>query len=128
MRKEIQEKIHNSQLNQIDLDGLHIEDHEIEEIALLIKRLRPQVQDIFLGNNKISDDGAIILGKEFASLKDLQFIDLQFNQIDKKGAKALLFLQSNHAKFNLALHGNKIKDQGEMQKIEDAVAKSIRES
>lgn len=126
MRNNIQDKIKNSQENQVDLEGLGIEDYEIEEIALTIKQLKPQVQDVFLANNNLSDSGAIVLGKEFASLPELKFLDLQFNQINKKGAEALLFLKSNHAKFNLALHGNKIADQGEMQKSEDAVAKSFR--
>lgn len=108
---------------QVNLGEMNITDSEIEEIAREIKKARPNVQSIFLNDNNISDKGAAILGKEFTSLKNLTFLDLQFNSIDKKGAAAILSLASSHPGLDIALHGNRITNTGEMKKIEDAVVR-----
>lgn len=121
MRIEIKQIIQNSKDNQIDLTDLHIKDNEVKEIALAILDLKQDIKSIYLAKNQITDEGAIILANQFKSLPTLQFLDLQFNQIDKKGASFLVALKMNHSNFQLALHGNKITDQGEMQKIENSV-------
>lgn len=123
MRKEIKDKIENSHINQVDLDHLHIEDHEIEEIMHSIQQLRPHLQQIFLSNNKLSDRGAKILGEKLSFFPELTFLDLQFNHIDKPGARGVFSLLSKKPTLNIAFHGNKMTDQGELQKIVDAAVK-----
>ena len=124
MREEIQKKISDSQHTQVVLEDMNIEDNELEEITLLIKKIKPDVQSIFLNNNQISDNGAIILGKEFTTLSALSFIDLQFNKIDKKGAAALFSLKNTHPEIRIALFGNKIINELEMHKLEEAATSS----
>lgn len=120
MRAEIKQKIINSNANSIDLSELHIKDTEIKEVAHEIKTKKPGVRNIILEKNNIGDAGAVTLGKEFASLSQLSFIDVQFNQIGKAGALAIFALKLTHSNLTIAMHGNKVTDVTEMKAIEDA--------
>lgn len=125
MRQTLINKIQEAHARQIALQDTHIVDKEIPEILHLIHQLRPNIDSIFLNNNKISDEGAIILSRELNHFKNLKTIDLQFNHIGKEGVFALMILQANHPDLLIALHGNKIRDQGEMEEIKIAASQSL---
>jgi len=124
MRQVIINKIKNAHTQQIALQEAHIVDKELHDILHLIHQSKPNIDSILLSNNKISDEGAIILSQELYHFKNLKTIDLQFNQIGKKGMIALMTLQANQPNLLIALHGNKIRDEGEMEEIKIAATKS----
>lgn len=119
MREEIRVKINTSNKSQVNLDDLHIEDNEIEAIIAEIKRVCPKVENIFMKNNNITDNGAILLGRGLPQFSNLSFLDLQFNKIGGDGISALLTLMSPLPGLTLALHGNQISNVAEMKKLED---------
>jgi len=53
-RNDIENKIIQSSQTQVVLEGLNIGDNEVQEIAQTIKKMRPEVEEIFLKNNKKS--------------------------------------------------------------------------
>jgi hypothetical protein len=118
MRKDIQQKIDNSRQTQINLNNMDITNQEIEEIIMEIKKVRPKCDSLFLKSNKIDDVGASLLGKNLQDLHYLSFIDLQFNQISIKGAHDVLSLILTHPDIDVALHGNKISNVLEIEKIQ----------
>lgn len=107
MRAEVKRKIHSSPQDQIDLGGMQIEDNELQAIVKEIIKLKSSINDLFLNNNEISDEGAKLIGQEFQSLKQLHSLDLQFNRIDKAGAKAIYRLKKTTP--ILKLHSMEIK-------------------
>lgn len=123
MRDDIKLAVKNSKDAPIDLGEKDITDDQLENIMQEIIKTQPNVKSIFLNKNKITDAGAIILGKKLAELKELTHIDLQFNRIDRKGAAALVALRRSHPGLKIALYGNYIIDEGEMKKIENKVLK-----
>jgi len=122
MRAEVKHRIDTSQNDFINLSDMNIHDGEVEEIVVAIQKQCPQVSEISLEQNNISDQGAAILGNQLNSLVNLAKINLQFNQIDKTGAQALFILKKSHPDIIIALHGNLITNTGEMAKIENAAA------
>lgn len=120
MREEITQKIDASSNNQVDLGKMAVKDFELEEIIDLVFLTKPHITMLFLNHNEISDVGCIILQKSLDKLTHLTFLDLQFNDIDKEGAFALMTLKANTPNLQIALHGNRIIDAGEMQEIEKA--------
>lgn len=125
MRQIIINKIQQSHAKQISLESMNISDEEIPGILQLIHQSHPYIDSILLSHNQISDEGALILSKELSRFKNLRTIDLQFNDIDKEGMIALMTLQANHPDLLIALHGNKIRNQGEMEEIKIAAMKSV---
>jgi len=123
MRQDIQDKIKLPPDFQVNLSNMGIEDHELEEIAKEIVLRKPNIKDIFLDKNKISDDGAEILAKSFSGLKHLSGLNLQFNAIDARGAAAIFSLTATKPHLIIALHGNRIIDTGAMRAIEDAATR-----
>lgn len=123
MRNEVKLKIQTSLQDQIDLGGMQIEDNELQAIVREIIKLKPKLNDLFLNNNKIGDEGAKIIGREFESLKHLHSLDLQFNQIDEVGAKAIYRLKKNNPHLKIAFHGNKIFNASIMHAIENSATK-----
>jgi Ran GTPase-activating protein (RanGAP) involved in mRNA processing and transport len=108
MRPDVQDKIKNSQFQQINLENMNITDDEMEEIVREIKQHNEAVKHVFLNNNKIGDKAAQIISKEFGTLQHLAYIDLQFNDIDKEGILSLLKLRKDLPAIQLALHGNRV--------------------
>lgn len=121
MREEIRVKIKSSNKSQVNLDDLNIVDHELVEIISEIDKTCPQVEYIFMKNNNITDDGAVLLGKGLSTLAKLSFLDLQFNKIGATGISAILTLKLDRPALTLALHGNKIANVAEMKQLEDRV-------
>ncbi|MBS0289268.1 MAG: hypothetical protein JSS07_04415 [Proteobacteria bacterium] len=117
MRDEIKSKIKQSPTSQVDLGEMAIKDDEIEEIMLLIIQTRPNISEIFLNNNLITDIGAKILAQKLAGLSQLSVLDLQFNQIDRNGALAIFALRAHQPNLMIPFHGNKIQDVLEMEEI-----------
>lgn len=120
MREEITQRIDASPPNQVNLEEMAIKDSEIQEIIDLILLTKPHTQSIFLNHNLIGDAGAMMLQKGLAQLPKLDYLDLQFNLIDRDGAFALMCLKSHKKRLEIALHGNKINNAAEMQEIENA--------
>ena len=121
MRPTIQAKLRDANETQIDLRNMDITDQELEEIIPEIKKFRPQLESLYLYKNKISDKGAIFLGRELAAFKKLSFIDLQFNEIDRAGLAAIFALEINNPELKLALCGNHIFSDDDMDAIEREV-------
>lgn len=119
MREEIRVKISSSNKSQVNLDDLHIEDNEINAILAEIKKKSPHIENIFMKNNNITDKGAILLGKGLPQFANLSFLDLQFNKIGSNGISALLTLKTPLPALTLALHGNKISNVAEMERLEE---------
>jgi hypothetical protein len=124
MRQEVSDQINSSRNFSIDLRNLAINDEEIEKIVLKIKKQNPGIQNIILRNNNITDKGAISLAKLIRSFLALRLIDLQFNDINIKGAEALMSLRQDHSNLVIALHGNKIIDEAVMTKIQAKYTKT----
>lgn len=123
MRKEIQDKIKSSPDKEVNLNGLSITDSELKEVAEKIIKIKPEISSLYLDKNKISDVGALILKKSLLGLKNLELLDLQHNQIDEEGAKAIFSLLQKKPKLTIAMHGNKITDAGVMNKIANSIKK-----
>lgn len=112
--------------HRISLDNMNIQEDEIEEIAKLIVAEKPLTRQISLCNNSITDKGAITLAHFFENLNNLSHLNLQSNHIGKKGMFALLELNAQKPKLNLALGGNKIDDVGVLSDIERQVERKMK--
>jgi hypothetical protein len=124
MREEVKEKIHASHQLQVNLGEMRIKDDEIKEIVDEIKKIRPNVENIFLNINELTDKGALILGMELTQLVKLSGIDLQFNQIDKSGMAALFRLKVTHPNLEIDLHGNRLSDVAQVLDLETDALKN----
>lgn len=115
MRTLISDEFKNSDGKKIDLRNKEINNEELSEIMTEIKQKYPDLESILLSNNKIDDTGALALSKELLALKKLTFIDLQHNNIDENGVKALLSLKTELPNLKFALHGNIFNDVSELK-------------
>lgn len=114
-------------VDAVILNEMNITDDEIKEVINQIILLKPQIKNLALQSNLITDKGAEILTQALSdNLSSLKFIDLQFNNIDVKGAKALMELKSKREKLKIALHGNEIADQGVMYDIEQLAKRTVK--
>lgn len=120
VKEAIKKKINESPRSQINLQKSEIKDDDIKEITSLILEIKPQIEELFLDNNKLENDGAIQLAKQLAFLPNLKYLDLQFNQIDTPGLEAIFELKVRKG-VQLALHGNKVNNTQEIKEIEDRV-------
>lgn len=102
---------------EIDLMEMEITDEEIEEIASFIVENKPHVQDIFLGCNYLSDEGAFILERTLSHLKHLSFLEIQENQLDIEGIVALNKLAFIRPSLRIAINGNKVTDAKVIEEI-----------
>lgn len=119
------ETIQNAKHN-ISLDNMNIQEEEIEEIARWIVAEKPLTRQISLSRNSIGDKGAITLAHFFEGLNNLSFLNLQSNQIGKKGFFALYELKAQKPKLNLALGGNKINDAGVLSDIQSQAERKVK--
>ncbi len=113
MREEIRKKISASPDDQVALGDMQIKDEEIAEIIELIAKTRPDIEELFLHKNQLTDEGAIALSKGLSALKKLTQLDLQFNNIGKEGLSAIYREKGNAVK--LAVNGNKVVDVDELE-------------
>jgi hypothetical protein len=113
MRSEILNKIQKVSSNKINLANLQITDEEIAEIMLYMSLANPQIIELNLDRNQLTDTGAIILKDKLKLFENLSTLSLQYNEIDEPGVLALFSLNKN-----IFFHGNKITDQGEMDRIQ----------
>lgn len=119
MQKEIEERFDASNEHQLNLSRLNIDDEELPEILLKIKEEKPNLRELFLDYNRLSDKGAKMIAKELALMTALRHIDLQFNMINEEGASAIYSAMSEHSAFKLSLAGNEIVDAEKMARIEE---------
>lgn len=128
MRSEIKHKIEVSSTKQVDLENMDINDAEIGEIASLIVQTRPKIKELFLDHNLLTDEGAKMLANRLAELQELAELSLQSNRIDRSGIRDIYCLLTTHPKLMFFLHGNKVRDVGEIQVIKDDVLAGIKEA
>ncbi len=117
MRHEIKSAITNAPDDQVDLGEMVVRDDELEEIFELMANIRPDVKELFLNNNIITDVGARALTDGLSTLKKLERVDLQFNKIGINGF-AIIYEKETNLKYAVA--GNKVVDHSEL----DAVKKT----
>jgi Ran GTPase-activating protein (RanGAP) involved in mRNA processing and transport len=117
MRKEIMSKIQGSPSEQVNLGGMGIIDDELSEIVKEIVNKSPQVKEVYLDNNRISNEGATILQQFLAQLKELSVLDLQNNYMDINGAEAVYSLRTKNQNLKILFHGNDITNVAEMDEI-----------
>lgn len=110
MRDDIKTKIAEGDPSQINLSDMSIKDDELLDIINEIIRVKPDVQEIFLDKNKITDQGMIVLSQTLSSLPKLTFLDLQFNKTSLKGIEAIYSLKLNNQHLEFALFGNLVDD------------------
>lgn len=124
MRPEILAKIESSRPDQVLLERMSITDTELDEILECILQKRPNITGLSLCDNAISDVGAETLRKRLLEQTQLLDLDLQYNKIDRKGAKAIYSLMSTHLKLHISFFSNKLHDAGEIEDIKDAAVRA----
>ena len=102
---------------------MELADGEMPELMTIIAQERPSIKDLFLDHNQLTDEGAEIVAQNLQALPNLAFITLEYNQIDQKGFTALFDAQYQHGdnKFNLALHGNIMRNVGEVEMLKNKI-------
>ncbi len=120
MRNEIKVKIQSANDRQIDLGHLNINDDELNDITRDIVATWPNVQQIILSHNNITDVGAQVLMKTFTTLKNLTLLDLQFNQLTLKGAESIYHIKKTNNKLQIGLAGNLVVDASQLDNLEKA--------
>src|SRR5688572_1454980 len=128
MRDNIQERLQDKAVpTKINLINLKIEDNEISEITENILKNRPDVSEVYLSVNSISDKGAQTLAESLVKLKSLLVLDLQGNQISEEGFRALFRLKQHHfPQLSLALGDNKINKVGKIARIKKEVEGEVK--
>jgi len=120
MRPEILSKITASIGSQkVNLANMNITDNEIQEIMDKIQELNPNVSKFDLDNNKLSNEGALILSTCLHQFHNVSELSLQFNKIGKEGAINIFSLKSNFSNLDIPFHGNRITNVQEMFEIEN---------
>lgn len=122
MRQELIDKINSSPEDQINLQSMQLVDGEMSELMEKIIKEKPDINDLFLDRNQLTDVGAEIVAKNLQALPNLTFITLEHNQIDKKGFTALFDAQYKKGDnmFRLALHGNLMHNVGEVESLKNS--------
>lgn len=127
MNKDVLQLIINhTKQNPLNLIQKNIEDEDIKQVIETILKHQPQLQELHLDNNNLSDQGALMLAEKLGGLKSLTLLSIQFNQIDVTGAKALFSVQKECSELEILFRGNKIKDAGLMHEIEMDPRPSLR--
>ena len=118
MRTEIQQKIDDPPDFQVDLRNKNISDDELLEIINYIHEKKPDVQEIYLGNNclEIVTKKAVDILNKF---KNIRTLELQSNTIDKQSIENILMLRQAHPSLNLYLNGNAFTDEGQMDNLKN---------
>lgn len=117
-RTEILTNIVKESMNkQLVLSRMEITDAELILISHLIRVHCPNVQEIYLDNNKISDIGGKIIADCFVSFSELTLLDLQYNHLDYDGIREICSLKSILA-IDLCLAGNRVKDYSIVDNLE----------
>lgn len=120
MRKKILDKIDTCVKSRIaNLEGSEIVDDEIPEIMEMIKKKQPNIHEINLDSNELSDKCADNLKRYLSDFKKLETLSIQYNKIDKTGAISLLSIKKELPKLRILLHGNKINNANDMVEIEN---------
>ena len=102
-----------------NLSHCEIVDEEILEIIKMIKKVQPNISEINLDNNKLTDQCAVTLANSLSDFKHLQTLSIQFNQIGRTGAISLFSLKTSLPELDILFHGNRIQDTAEMAEIEN---------
>lgn len=76
-----------------NLANCQIADEKILEILNMIKKIQPNISEINLDNNKLTDQCAVILEKYLSDFKQLQTLSIQYNQIGRAGAISLFSIK-----------------------------------
>lgn len=107
-----------TKLRHLDLSMKDIGDDDIEQVIKAIIEHKPQLRELHLDSNHLSDRGAQSLAKHLRSLDELTLLSIQFNQIDRNGAEFIFNVRDTLSELEILFHGNKIKDAGIMHDIE----------
>lgn len=118
MRFEILNKIQNSPSDQVDLGDMRIPDLELAEVMQAIISSRPNVEEIFLNNCNISDEGATIVAHHLSKIPTLKLLDIQHNAIAKSGASEIYSLKNTNQRLKILFHGNQIANVSEIDAID----------
>lgn len=120
MRTKILNKIHKCvDSRSANLSHCQIIDDEILEIMKLIKKIQPNISEINLDNNKLTNQCAVILENYLSDFKQLQTLSIQFNQIGRRGAISLFSIKKSLPELDILFHGNLIQNTAEMAEIEN---------
>lgn len=125
MRVDINQIISSSK-DIVNLGKLNILNNEIEEIAAFIVKTKPDVKEIFLNDNLLGDESGQILAMYFQMLTHLTTLDLQSNNFDHEGAKAIYSLFKNNPKLNILFYDNNINDVDEIDNIKKSYLHETR--
>lgn len=122
MRLEIIDKIKSSPEDQVNLQNMQLVDGEMSELMETVIKKRPNLTELFLDHNQLTDTGAEIVAKNLQALPSLAFITLEYNQIDQKGFTVLFDAQYKKGEntLRLALHGNLMHDVSEVEKLKNS--------
>lgn len=119
MRPEIEKKIaENPDPLKVNLVGMKLFDDELLDVMKTIKKYKPMMTVLDLDNNKISNQGAVILSQQLRDFDNIKEISLQYNSIGKEGAIELFSLKKTFVDLDILFHGNQITDVGDMDEIE----------
>lgn len=113
MRDNVLKKINSSKNRFVQLAQMNIGDNEIAEIMEKIKEACPEITELDLDSNDISDAGAKTL-KEYLNNFEIKTLSIQHNKIGRDGALALF---SHSAELEILFHGNKITNVTEMEDL-----------
>lgn len=120
MRTKILNKIYKCvDSRSANLSHCEIIDDEILEIMKLLKKIQPNISEINLDNNKLTDQCGVTLAKYLSDFKQLQTLSIQFNQIGRTGALSLFGIKKMLPKLDILFHGNLIQNTAEMAEIEN---------
>lgn len=120
MRTKILNKIHKCvDSRSANLSHCEIIDDEILEIMKMIKKIQPNLSEMNLDNNKLTDQCGVTLAKYLSDFKQLQTLSIQFNQIGRTGALSLFGIKKMLPKLDILFHGNLIHNTAEMAEIEN---------
>eukprot|EP01102_Stenamoeba_stenopodia_P019255 TRINITY_DN7222_c0_g2_i1.p1 TRINITY_DN7222_c0_g2~~TRINITY_DN7222_c0_g2_i1.p1 ORF type:complete len:132 (-),score=14.99 TRINITY_DN7222_c0_g2_i1:204-599(-) len=111
MRREVEEAI-NGGRRGIRLEGLSIEDEELEEIVTLICKVSPDIEQLILARNRITDKGCVVLASLLAPLAmihRLNYLNIEGNSIGEEGFTALCEgLLTINPRFSFSARGTRL--------------------
>jgi len=133
MREEIKKAIDDASSRTVDLGRSQIRDSELQEIAEYIIQVQPNIFQIILDHNPITDNGAIILANALAPLvsvgKKLNLLSLCYTHVGEKGYTELCEkLVALNPSFDLHLHAAKLNDPNSAFDIHQAAIKKFHEN
>jgi len=133
MREEIKKAIDDEDPLFVSLGKMRIKDDELQEIAEYIIQTHPQVKQVLLGNNPITDKGATILATALMPLvgieKPFKSLDLSHTLVGEQGCQALCEgLVRLNPSFFICLYGCKWQDRERAFDLQQAAIKKFYEN